>query len=102
MSAAMTTATPIASFEDIAQMHLDANGIVHNMPMVDEQVFHEEVMSALEGKIREADYPTEITLEVPKGAPLWSDELSEYLYESFTEHYKTPGNQRDGLKVVFV
>lgn len=98
-----TTTAPSISFDSIVEMHLIVNDLTENTPVVtDDQLFREDVTSAIEAKIREANWPTTITLEVPKDHPQWSEDLQEFLHESFADHYRTPDGESVELKVVIV
>ena len=96
-----TATTPAISFDTIVEMHILANDLAENTPVItDDQLFREDVTSAIEAKIREANWPSTITLEVPKDHPQWNEDLQEFLYESFADHYRTPDGESVELKVV--
>ena len=65
-----TATTPAISFDTIVEMHILVNDLTENTPVItDDQLFREDVTSAIEAKIREANWPSTITLEVPKDHP---------------------------------
>ena len=98
-----TATTPAISFGTIVKMHLMVNGLAEKTRIVtDDELFREDVTSAIEAKIREANWPTTITLEVRKNHPQWSEDLQEFLHESFADHYRTPDGESVELKVVIV